>query len=202
MIIMAERIWIEEEGEIQAAFSLCSNQWLMPGVLILVLWDHPWADHTVLCPVIRGAGAGDGPCIKMPEITFPNLPTLTSGASIPDPAPGLGGDTCPDSVYISCLPLDASFDKISFQRSLIDCLSMTLFPASINFYICYLFIPTIIRQRNIILNSPWGVSYSFQCFQSQESWIFDILMLCSAHITWYPHPTQHGAVISLSRGWR
>ena len=133
---------------------------------------------------------------------IPQSPDTDIRGLYPWPSPG------PGRRHVSWLSLHhvchwmPSFDKISFQRSLIDCLSMTLFPASINFYICYLFIPTIIRQRNIILNSPWGVSYSFQCFQSQESWIFDILMLCSAHITWYPHPTQHGAVISLSRGWR
>ena len=41
MIIMAERLWIEEGGEIQAAFSLCSNQWLMPGVVRSpVSWPH------------------------------------------------------------------------------------------------------------------------------------------------------------------
>ena len=41
MIIMAERLWIEEGGEILAAFSLCSNQWLMPGVVRSpVSWPH------------------------------------------------------------------------------------------------------------------------------------------------------------------
>ena len=130
-------------------------------------------DHTVFCvqcPVIRGAwwrtmhqDAADN---------IPQSPDTDIRGLYPWPSPGSGRRHVSRhrlSLHFMFAIWCLSFDKISFQRSLIDCLSMTLFPASINFYICYLFIPTIIRQRNIILNSPWGVSYSFQCFQSQES---------------------------------
>ena len=209
-----------KENELKAVgkFSLCL-QWFIPGAearVLLWVWDHPWLVFCVQCGWSDGrvTRAGDGPCIKMPEITFPNLPWTssirTSVRSFQWPRPRAWAETRVHRHIRQSFSLHfmfgiwcLSFDKIIFQRSLIDCLGMTLYSlASKHHQLLYLL---FIYSFNYTPEKHYTelTVGSFQCsvFPVAVSDTFDVARLIT-HNTWYPHPTQHGAVISLSRGWR